>query len=108
NITEGTKLPFQLESLSISSNLLEGGIPKSFGNACALSTLDMSDNNLSDELSLIIHHLSGCAKYLIKELHLEGNHISVGIFINCIKLSGGWNFKIIWQCMCLKYLTHEK
>ncbi|KAG2384547.1 uncharacterized protein HKW66_Vig0146890 [Vigna angularis] len=76
NITEGTKLPFQLESLSISSNLLEGGIPKSFGNACALSTLDMSDNNLSDELSLIIHHLSGCAKYLIKELHLEGNHIS--------------------------------
>ncbi|XP_014497909.1 LRR receptor-like serine/threonine-protein kinase GSO2 [Vigna radiata var. radiata] len=75
-ITEGTKLPFQLESLSISSNLLEGRIPKSFGNACALSTLDMRDNNLSDELSTTIHHLSGCAKYSLQELNLEGNQIN--------------------------------
>ncbi|XP_017438286.2 receptor-like protein EIX1 isoform X2 [Vigna angularis] len=75
-ITEGTKLPFQLKSLSISSNFLEGGIPKSFGNACALSTLEMSDNNLSDELSLIIHHLSGCARYSLEQLYLSMNKIS--------------------------------
>ncbi|WVZ15677.1 hypothetical protein V8G54_013243 [Vigna mungo] len=75
-ITEGTKLPTQLESLSIRSNFLEGGIPKSFGNACALSILDMSNNSLSDELSTIIHHLSGCAKYSLQGLNLEANQIN--------------------------------
>ncbi|KAG4380434.1 hypothetical protein GLYMA_16G174050v4 [Glycine max] len=33
-IPEGICLPFHLEFLSIQSNTLEGGIPKSFGNAC--------------------------------------------------------------------------
>ncbi|XP_047182078.1 receptor-like protein EIX2 [Vigna umbellata] len=75
-IAEGNKLPTQLEILSISQNFLKGGIPKSFGNACALSTLDMSYNNLSDELSLIIHHLSGCARYSLEQLYLRMNKIS--------------------------------
>uniref|UniRef100_A0A0R0FS47 Senescence-associated protein n=1 Tax=Glycine max TaxID=3847 RepID=A0A0R0FS47_SOYBN len=39
-IPEGIRLPFHLESLSIQSNSLEGGIPKSFGNSCALRSLD--------------------------------------------------------------------
>ncbi|KAL2976949.1 hypothetical protein AAZX31_13G036700 [Glycine max] len=59
-IPEGIGLPFHLESVSIQSNSLEGGIPKSFGNSCALSSLDMSHNNLNQELSVMIHHLSGC------------------------------------------------
>ncbi|QCD94329.1 LRR receptor-like serine/threonine-protein kinase FLS2 [Vigna unguiculata] len=75
-LKEGNKLPFRLEFLSLSSNLLEGGIPKSFGSACALRSLDITDNNLSDELSTIIHHLSGCAKYTLEHLSLQGNQIN--------------------------------
>ncbi|KAK7364597.1 hypothetical protein VNO80_13334 [Phaseolus coccineus] len=75
-ITDDIKLPFSLESLSISSNLLEGGIPKSFGNACALRTLDMSNNNLSDEFSMIMDHLSRCARYSLQELNLGENQIN--------------------------------
>ena len=48
-------------ALWIRSNTLEGGIPKSFDNACALSSLNMSYNSLSEEFLMIIHHLSGCA-----------------------------------------------
>jgi len=75
-IAEGNKLPTQLESLSISSNFLEGGIPKSFGNACALQNLDMMYNNLSDEFSMIMHHLSGCARYSLERLYLSMNKIN--------------------------------
>ncbi|XP_061351627.1 receptor-like protein EIX1 [Gastrolobium bilobum] len=62
-IHEGCILSSQLESLFIKSNSLEGGIPKSFGNAFALRSLDLSNNNLSGELPVIIHHSSGCARY---------------------------------------------
>ncbi|XP_068502499.1 receptor-like protein EIX2 isoform X2 [Phaseolus vulgaris] len=75
-ITEDIKLPSQLEFLSISSNFLEGGIPKSFGNACALRTLVMADNKFNDEFSMITHQLSGCAKYSLKQLYLSNNKIS--------------------------------
>ncbi|KAH1206857.1 Receptor-like protein EIX2 [Glycine max] len=75
-IPEGIRLPFHLKSLSIQSNSLEGGIPKSFGNSCALSSLDMSDNNLNKELAVIIHQLSGCARFSLQELYLTGNQIN--------------------------------
>ncbi|KAL2967126.1 hypothetical protein AAZX31_16G158000 [Glycine max] len=75
-IPEGIRLPFHLESLSIRSNSLEGGIPKSFGNSCALSSLDMSHNNLNKELSVIIHQLSGCARFSLQELNIGGNQIN--------------------------------
>nr|KYP61898.1 LRR receptor-like serine/threonine-protein kinase GSO1 [Cajanus cajan] len=75
-IPEGSKLPSQMESLSISSNSLEGGVPKSFGRACTLSSLDISYNNLSEELLVIFDHLSGCSKYSLQELNLEGNKIN--------------------------------
>ncbi|XP_027924112.1 receptor-like protein EIX2 [Vigna unguiculata] len=74
-IHEGVKLPSTLEGLSIASNFLEGGIPKSFGNACLLS-LDMSDNSLSDELPVVISHLSGCATHSLEELSLSMNQIN--------------------------------
>eukprot|EP00256_Glycine_max_P067300 XP_025981895.1 receptor-like protein EIX2 [Glycine max] len=76
NIPEGLRLPLHLKSLSIQSNSLEGGIPKSLGNACALRSLDMSDNSLSEEFPMIIHHLSGCARFSLQELNLEGNQIN--------------------------------
>ncbi|KAL2967129.1 hypothetical protein AAZX31_16G158200 [Glycine max] len=75
-IPEGIRLPFHLESLSIQSNSLEGGIPKSFGNSCALRSLDMSGNNLNKELSVIIHQLSGCARFSLQELNIRGNQIN--------------------------------
>ncbi|RZB61529.1 putative LRR receptor-like serine/threonine-protein kinase [Glycine soja] len=75
-IPEGIRLPFHLKSLSIRSNSLEGGIPKSFGNSCALSSLDMSGNNLNKELSVIIHQLSGCARFSLQELNIGGNQIN--------------------------------
>ncbi|KAK7380601.1 hypothetical protein VNO78_33116 [Psophocarpus tetragonolobus] len=73
---EGSKLPSQLEYLSIQSNTIEGGIPKSFGNACALLMLDMSDNRLSEELPMIIYHLSGCTRYSLEILYLDTNAIN--------------------------------
>ncbi|KAL9323942.1 hypothetical protein ACSQ67_008799 [Phaseolus vulgaris] len=74
-IREDIKLPSQLEFLSISSNFLEGRILKSFGNACALRTLYMTNNNLIDDFSMIIHHLSGCARHSLQELNLGENQI---------------------------------
>ncbi|KAG4941651.1 hypothetical protein JHK87_045522 [Glycine soja] len=76
NIPEGIRLPIHLESLSIQSNTLEGGIPKSFGNACALRSLYMSYNSLSEEFPMIIHHLSGCARYSLELLYLGKNQIN--------------------------------
>ncbi|KAL9276572.1 hypothetical protein ACSQ67_025884 [Phaseolus vulgaris] len=75
-ISEDSKLSSSLEYLSISLNNFEGGIPKSFGNACALRSLDMSENSLSEEFPRIIHHLSGCARHSLEELDLNMNKIN--------------------------------
>jgi len=75
-ISEGNKLPSQLESLSIRSNTLEGRIPKSFGNACSLRLLDISNNSLSEEFPLIVHHLFGCARNSLETLNLGMNQIN--------------------------------
>ncbi|XP_027922935.1 receptor-like protein EIX2 [Vigna unguiculata] len=75
-IYEGSKLPPSLEYLSIQLNKFEGGIPKSFGNACALRSLDMSQNSFSEEFPRIIHHLSGCARYSLEELYINNNQIN--------------------------------
>ncbi|KAK7364595.1 hypothetical protein VNO80_13332 [Phaseolus coccineus] len=85
-IIEDIKLPFELESLSISSNFLEGGIPKSFGNACALHTLDMMDNKFNDEFSMITHKLSGCAKYSLEQLYLSNNKINGTLPVRTCKM----------------------
>ncbi|XP_058746816.1 receptor-like protein EIX1 [Vicia villosa] len=69
--------PKSLESLSFESNSLEGGIPKSFGNLCSLRWLYLSENKLSEDLSVILHNLSfGCAKDSLQELHLDSNQIT--------------------------------
>ena len=76
-IHEGSSLPFQLENLSITSNSLEGEIPKSFWmNACKLKSLELSNNSFSGELQVLIHHLSKCARYSLQQLDLRSNQIN--------------------------------
>ncbi|WVZ14845.1 hypothetical protein V8G54_012411 [Vigna mungo] len=74
-IPEGTRLPSHLEQLLINFNSLEGGVPKSFGNTCTLELLDFSDNKLSEDLTVIFNHLSGCSRYSLQELSLAYNQI---------------------------------
>ncbi|CAJ2653685.1 unnamed protein product [Trifolium pratense] len=70
-------LPSKLESLTFRSNSLEGGIPYSFGNLCSLKSLDLSNNKLSEDLSVILHNMSvGCAKYSLRNLILDANQIT--------------------------------
>ncbi|QCD94710.1 LRR receptor-like serine/threonine-protein kinase FLS2 [Vigna unguiculata] len=75
-IPEGVILPFQMEQLSLVSNSLEGGVPKSFGSICTLHSLDLSFNKLSEDLTIIFNHLSGCSKYSLQHLALRDNQIS--------------------------------
>ncbi|CAK8538510.1 unnamed protein product [Lathyrus sativus] len=70
------EIPKSMESLIFPSNSLEGGIPKSFGNLCSLKSLDLSRNKVSEDLSVILDNLSGCAKYSLQELNLARNKIS--------------------------------
>ncbi|MED6189361.1 hypothetical protein PIB30_095312, partial [Stylosanthes scabra] len=95
-IPEESRLPSELEVLSIKSNFLEGGIPKLFGNTCKLGSFDMSSNNLNEELPVIIQHLSGCTRYSLQELMLENNQIhgslpDFSIFPSLQQLSLGKN-----------------
>ncbi|CAJ2653684.1 unnamed protein product [Trifolium pratense] len=70
-------LPSTLESLRFQFNSLEGGIPYSFGNLCSLKSLDLSNNNLSEDLSVILHNMSvGCVKYSLQNLNLDANQIT--------------------------------
>ncbi|WVZ13937.1 hypothetical protein V8G54_011503 [Vigna mungo] len=75
-IPEGTRLPSHLEQLLIKSNSLEGGVPKSFGNTCTLELLDLSFNKLSEDLTAIFNHLSGCSRYSLRELYLRQNKLN--------------------------------
>ncbi|XP_017408418.1 receptor-like protein 46 [Vigna angularis] len=72
-IPEGTRLPSHLEKLLIGVNSLEGGVPKSFWSSCTLKLLDLSFNKLSEDLTVIFNHLSGCSRYSLRELYLGQN-----------------------------------
>ncbi|CAJ2653689.1 unnamed protein product [Trifolium pratense] len=70
-------IPKSLESLRFRNNYLEGEIPKSFGNLCSLSLLDLSFNKLNGDLSVILHNMSvGCGKYSLQYLNLATNRIT--------------------------------
>ncbi|CAL5343095.1 unnamed protein product [Camellia sinensis] len=64
-----------LVHLNLSVNQLEGGIPKSFVNLSRLQSLEMSFNNLKEELSEILHKLSRSENSL-QTLNLGGNQLS--------------------------------
>ncbi|XP_052723839.1 receptor-like protein EIX2 [Vigna angularis] len=75
-IPEGTRLPSHLEQLLIVSNSLEGGVPKSFGSTCTLELLHLSFNKLSEDLTVIFNHLSGCSRYSLREIYLGQNKVN--------------------------------
>jgi len=45
-------------------------------NACKLKSLELSNNSFSGELQVLIHHLSKCARYSLKQLDLRFNQIN--------------------------------
>ncbi|KAK9181114.1 hypothetical protein WN944_024251 [Citrus x changshan-huyou] len=66
-----------LRFLYLTSNELEGGIPKFFGNMCSLNRLCLPYNKLSGELSEMIQNLSGgCTMNSLEGVCLEGNDIT--------------------------------
>jgi len=65
-----------MEQLLNGSNSLEGGVPKSFGSTCTLQSLDLSDNMLNEDLTVIFNHLFGCSIYSFRELYLNQNKFS--------------------------------
>ncbi|XP_014522466.1 probable leucine-rich repeat receptor-like protein kinase At1g35710 [Vigna radiata var. radiata] len=75
-IPESTRLPSHLKLLSVSFNSLEGGVPKSFGSTCTLELLDLSSNKLSEDLTVIFNHLSGCSTYSLREIYLDQNKVN--------------------------------
>ncbi|XP_027357238.1 receptor-like protein EIX2 [Abrus precatorius] len=91
-IPPGTTLPSKMEFLSLSSNSLEGGVPKSFGSTCTLNSLDLSYNSLKEEVTRIFSHFSGCSRYSLREINLNGNKIN-GTISDFSMFS---NFKRVW------------
>ncbi|XP_028054750.1 receptor-like protein EIX1 [Camellia sinensis] len=65
-----------LAHLDLSSNRLEGGIPKSFSNLSRLQSLDLYFNKLNDSLSTIIQVLFGSMENsLLEFLQLSRNQL---------------------------------
>ncbi|KAK2430791.1 receptor protein EIX2 [Trifolium repens] len=65
-----------LERLDLSGNELQGGTLEPFGDICTLHSLSLAYNNLNEDISTILLKLSGCARYSLQELWLEGNQIT--------------------------------
>ncbi|KAK9178102.1 hypothetical protein WN943_027292 [Citrus x changshan-huyou] len=66
-----------LRFLYLTSNELEGGIPKFFGKMCSLNRLCLPYNKLSGDLSEMIQNLSGgCTMNSLEGVCLEGNDIT--------------------------------
>ncbi|XP_029128191.1 receptor-like protein EIX2 [Cajanus cajan] len=65
-----------LEHLHLSYNRLKGEVLKSFMNICTLHSLYMNGNNLTEDLSSILHNLfDGCVRHSLQELDLSFNQI---------------------------------
>ncbi|XP_022632099.1 receptor-like protein 12 [Vigna radiata var. radiata] len=65
-----------LEHLYLSNNLFKGEDLKSFMNICTLHSLYMDGNNMTEDLSSILHNFScGCVRYSLQELSLRNNQI---------------------------------
>ena len=65
-----------LESLDLSTNQLEGGIPKFLGDICTLRKLVLLDNNLNGQLIELINNLSRCAKHSLEVLDFSMNQFT--------------------------------
>ncbi|XP_030936549.1 receptor-like protein EIX1 [Quercus lobata] len=65
-----------LESLSLSSNQLNGSILKFLGGICSLRQLYLGNTTLKGQLVDLLNNLSGCAKDSLEGLSLPSNQIS--------------------------------
>ncbi|XP_027357227.1 receptor-like protein EIX2 [Abrus precatorius] len=74
----GNRLSVKIPKSSILSfdQLEKGNGVNSIQNAGTLQSLDLSNNSLSEELPMIIHHLSRYARYSLQELYLSMNQIN--------------------------------
>ncbi|XP_058777840.1 receptor-like protein EIX2 [Vicia villosa] len=70
-----------LEHLDLSSNELQAGIPEFIRHMCMLQSLHLDGSNLNEDISTILHKLSGCARYSLQHLSLRDNQIT-GTFLN--------------------------
>ncbi|XP_058749876.1 receptor-like protein EIX1 [Vicia villosa] len=65
-----------LEHLDLSGNELKGGVLESIRHICTLQSLNLDNNYLNDDISTILHKLSGCARYSLQHLGLSLGQIS--------------------------------
>ncbi|XP_058743197.1 receptor-like protein EIX2 isoform X1 [Vicia villosa] len=65
-----------LERLDLSNNELQGGVPESIRHICTLQSLDLDITKLNEDISTILHKLSGCARYSLQHLSLFYNQIT--------------------------------
>jgi len=66
-----------LERLDLSSNRLKGEALESFMDMCTLQYLNIYGNNMTRDLSSIVHNLSsGCVRHSLRELYLSYNQIT--------------------------------
>ncbi|KAK7364404.1 hypothetical protein VNO80_13034 [Phaseolus coccineus] len=75
-IPQDTRWPSQLEHLSTGSKSLEDSVPMSFESTCNLESLDLSDNKLNEDLTVVFNHLSRCCRYSLRELYLGRNEFN--------------------------------
>ncbi|MED6137451.1 hypothetical protein PIB30_065167 [Stylosanthes scabra] len=64
-----------LENIDLSSNNLEGPVPKSLGNICSLQSFWASYNHLAGDLSSFIHNSSRCTGSSLQDVFLPGSKI---------------------------------
>ncbi|KAL9276570.1 hypothetical protein ACSQ67_025887 [Phaseolus vulgaris] len=66
-----------LRNLDLSYNYFKARDLKSFTNICTLSSLNLNQNNLTEDLPSILDHLSsGCVRHSLQELDPSSNHIT--------------------------------
>ncbi|XP_058745143.1 receptor-like protein EIX2 [Vicia villosa] len=71
-----TNIQNPLERLDLSSNELQGGIPEFIRHMCMLQSLHLDVSNLNEDISTILHKLSGCARYSLQHLSLRSNQLT--------------------------------
>ena len=64
-----------LEVIQLGKNQLLGGIPQSIRKLCNLRILDLSSNNITDDVSILAKISSECAGGSLEILNLRGNNM---------------------------------
>ncbi|KAL4379964.1 hypothetical protein GQ457_02G033920 [Hibiscus cannabinus] len=62
--------------LDLSYNMLEGIFPTSLQHLCKLKEMDLSSNNIDQDISKILQSLSNCSLDCLESLNMKNNHLS--------------------------------